>query len=287
MLASRRAAGALVLSFLFLSCARGSEPVEGSPFGVAAPVASAPRAGDIAMPAPEGPPDDSPANGGPLDAAEEDPGVHVVTEDDADLSGDDDANPGADNGDDAADEAALDPVPPPPLPGDLAITEVMISPSGPEPDSEWFEVYNGASSARLLSGLTIEDGYGDTHVIASVPPVIIPSGASVVLVRDAAAAAQTLLPASSIVYAYGSGLAWYEGIELDAGDAGDLSLWQGETLLADVPYGMWDAAWIGQSIELASPTLDASDPGSWCHAESPWTAGSDDGTPGAASNCGP
>ena len=108
------------------------------------------------------------------------------------------------------------------------------------------------------------------------------------LVRDAAAAAQTLLPASSIVYAYGSGLASYEGIELDAGDDGrPVALAAASTLLADVPYGMWDAAWIGQSIELASPTLDASDPGSWCHAESPWTAGSDDGTPGGPSNCGP
>ena len=284
MLASRRAAGALVLSFLFLSCARGSGPVEGSPFGVVAPLASASPTGDTAMAgAQEGPPDDPAAN---ADAADENLGVTVVTEDDADLSGDD-ANPGANTGDDAADEAALDPLPPPPLPGDLAITEVMISPSGPEPDSEWFEIYNGASSPRLLSGLTIEDGYGDTHVIASTPPVVIPSGSSAVLVRDAAAAAQALVPASSIVYAYGTGLAWYEGLELDAGDAGELSLWRGETLLADVPYGMWDAAWIGQSIELASPTLDASDPGSWCHAESPWTAGSDEGTPGAASDCGP
>ena len=52
MLASRRAAGALVLSFLFLSRARAaSEPVEGSPFGVAAPIASAPARRRIATPA--------------------------------------------------------------------------------------------------------------------------------------------------------------------------------------------------------------------------------------------
>jgi hypothetical protein len=98
---------------------------------------------------------------------------------------------------------------------------------------------------------------------------------------------QELVAASSIVYAYGAGLAGDEGIELDDGSAGDLSLWNGSTLLVDVPYGMWDSSWVGQSIELATPESDASDPGQWCIAQSPWASGSDDGTPGAASDCGP
>jgi hypothetical protein len=275
----------VILALCVCSCARGSHDVEGSPFGLVAPIASpaeTPIDGATSRAPPEtaaGPPATTATA---VDAGDDDDAVYVVTQDDADRPPDETPDTG---GDDAVDEPALaDPALP--SPGDLAITEVMLSPSGPEPDSEWFEVYNLASSSRLLGGLTIQDGYGDTQVIASSPPVVVPAGAYALLVRDPAAAMQAFLPPAAIVYAYGAGLAWYEGIELDDGTAGDLSLWQGDTLLADVPYGMWDASWIGQSIELAMPSSDASDPGQWCLAQSPWANGSDDGTPGAASDCG-
>jgi hypothetical protein len=273
-----------VVSLCPCSCARGSQNAEGSPLGLVAPTASSGAAIGGATPgAPSDPDVGTPAAmAAAVDAGDDDEGVYAVTEDDADLAPDALES----DGDDAGDDPSLaDPAPP--SPGELAITEVMLSPSGPEPDSEWFEVHNLASSSRLLSGLTIQDGYGDTQAIASSPPVVVPPGAYALLVRDAAAAMQALVPTAAIVYAYGSGLAWYQGIELDDGAAGDLSLWQGDTLLADVPYGMWDASWIGQSIELATPSSDASDPGRWCLAEAPWANGSDDGTPGAASDCGP
>ncbi len=262
-----------------LSCARGSQEVEGSPYGVVAPIASPARSAmDAASGASCTPPiDPGPAAVPDMDASHSDQAVYIVVGDDADTIADD-----------AGDEPAVAvPGAALPSPGELAITEVMLSPSGTEPDSEWFEIYNLASSARLLSGITIEDGYGDTHVIASSPPVVVASGAYALLVRDGAAAMQALVPASAVLYAYGTGLSWDEGIELDDGAAGDLSLWRDDTLLAEVPYGMWDASWPGQSIELATPQSDESDPGRWCVAQSPWASGSDDGTPGAASDCGP
>ncbi len=197
--------------------------------------------------------------------------------------------PSDEGGVDGGDEAALEPEAASsvasPAVGDLLVTEVMFEPSGTEPDSEWFEIYNLASSPRLLSGLTIEDGYQDTHVIASSPPVVVPAQAYVLLVRDMAAATAALVPAAAIVYEYGTGLSQDEGIELDDGATSDLSLWNGSTLLVDVPYGSWDAAYPGQSIELAASGSSPTDPASWCLAENPWANGSDDGTPGAPSDC--
>lgn len=272
----------VILALAGVSCARGSQAVEGSPFDTVAPVAPVASA--------QG---DSSVATGPSSpyAGTEDAGAPTAlpgANDDADIDAWDEGDDGSDaGGDDAGDAAPMvDSFPPTPAPGELAITEVMLSPSGPEPESEWFEVYNLASSARSLAGLVIEDGYGDTDVITSAAAVVVPPATYALLVRDQATAAQTLLPVSSIVYAYGEGLAASEGIELDDGTAGDLSLWNGSALLADVPYGMWDASWIGQSIELRAPQSDATDPSKWCVAQSPWAPGSDDGTPGAPSDCG-
>jgi hypothetical protein len=275
----------LVSSLSCLSCARGSQRVEGSPSGLASPLASSPPGESDAAAPSSTPLNVSPSPNAAQAEAGDDSVVDVLTQDDADIDADDGSDIDGDDGGDAV--APTDPGVPLPSPGEVAITEVMLSPSGPEPDSEWFEIYNLASSPRLLSGLTLEDGYGDTHVIASAPPVVIPPGAYGVLVRDPAGAAQSLVPSSAILYAYGTGLSSDAGIELDAGPAGDLSLWSGDTRLVDVPYGMWDASWPGQSIELATPQADATDPAQWCVAQFPWMTGSDDGTPGAPSDCGP
>jgi hypothetical protein len=163
----------------------------------------------------------------------------------------------------------------------------MLEPSQGEPASEWFEVYNTTATPKSLFGLTIEDGYLDTHVIDSTAAVVSPF-AYAILARSRVAALDTLVPSAAILYEYGAGpKVGDDGIELDTGDAGDLSLWSGDALLVDVPYGMWDAAYVGQSIELASPGLTSTDPSNWCLAENPWASGSDDGTPGAASDCSP
>ncbi len=116
-----------------------------------------------------------------------------------------------DIGDDADDaDDATSTAPPatssPVVAGDLAITEVMLAPSGPEPESEWFEVYNTTATSKSLDGLTIEDGYLDSHVIASTSAVV-PPFSYVVLARSRAAAIQALVPPACIVYEYGAGVA--------------------------------------------------------------------------------
>jgi hypothetical protein len=296
---------AVLVSLGGLSCARGSQSEDEGSSGVAEPMSSA-RGGTadaaISYASYAAPGDDTSYGATSDDAADNDEAAPVsvparTVEVDPDIdAGDDAAELDTTDAIDAPSGAAgdgADGLPPnvllypAPEPGELAITEVMLSPSGPEPASEWFEIYNRASSPRRLNGLIVEDGDGDTDVIPPAPPVVVAPGTYALLVRDQAAAVQALVPASSVAYAYGAGLPWYEGIELDDGDVGDLSLWNGSTLLADVPYGQWDSSWVGQSIELATPESDASDPSQWCVARSPWAPGSDDGTPGAASDCGP
>jgi len=289
---NRRArAHALFAAVIFLwgsSCARGSQSAEGSPLGVAPPnVPSPASASDATVPAASYEASDEGATAvvtaSPAEIAEVDAEVDASDES-RDTDGEDDrADPDAD----AVGPPTYAPSMATPAPGDLAITEVMLSPSGPEPSSEWFEIYNLAPSPRLLNGLTIQDGAGDTAIVTSAAAVVLPAATYGLFVRDEDAAVQTFVPAPAIVYAYGAGVAASAGIELDEGTAGDLSLWSNGTLLADVPYGMWDASWVGQSLELETPQSDATDPNQWCIAQSPWASGSDDGTPGAPNDCGP
>ncbi|HEV3194196.1 MAG TPA: lamin tail domain-containing protein [Polyangiaceae bacterium] len=174
-----------------------------------------------------------------------------------------------------------------PLPqlGEVLITEVMFEPSGPVPDSEWFEVFNLTDSPKLLSGLTILDGYLDAHVIASSPPVVVPAHRYVLLARSRAAAVASGVSPACIAYEYGAGASSFTGIEL-AGLAGEVSLWNGNTQLADVPHGQWTPAPFAQSIELGVLQLVGSDVASnWCLAQRPWGASTDDGTPGAPNDC--
>jgi hypothetical protein len=190
---------------------------------------------------------------------------------------------GSDADDDASSTGAG--LPPAPATGDLVVTEIMFQPSGPEPESEWFEIYNQASGPVLLSGLTIEDGYLDTQIISANPVVVAEPGQYLLLVRSLPGAQAALLPSSSIAYAYGTGVPDDEGIELDAGPFGELTLLNGNTVLVDVPYGQWGVQAPGQSIELGTSATTQSDPSGWCIAENPWAPGSDDGTPGAPSDC--
>jgi hypothetical protein len=211
--------------------------------------------------------------------------VEAASQEDAaaeDASGEDASDD--QDGDDGS--ASTTPVLPPlPMPGDLIITEIMSQPSGPEPESEWFELYNQTASPVLLSGLTIEDGYLDTQVIASNPVVVAQPGEYLLLVRSLSGAQAAQLPAAAIVYAYGTGVPDDEGIELDAGPFGELTLLNGPTVLADVPYGQWGVSASGQSLELGASATTQSDPSGWCIAQNPWAPGSDYGTPGAASDC--
>jgi lamin tail-like protein len=186
--------------------------------------------------------------------------------------------------DDAADDAVAAALAP--SPGELLITEVMFDSSGPEPQSEWFEVYNATDSPLSLNGLTIVDGYSNMQVIAATPPPVVAAKAYALLVRNRALAVIEFLPAASIVYEYSSGLAPEDGIEIDNSATGAVALWNGAVELADVPYGGWNMASIGSSIELVALSLPGSqNPGGWCIAQHAWETGYDFGTPGAPNDC--
>jgi hypothetical protein len=187
--------------------------------------------------------------------------------------------------DSPAENASFVPVASLPGIGDLIITEVMFKPSGLVPNSEWFEVLNSTDSPRLLSGLTILDGYSDPHVIASNPPVVAPAHGYVLLVRDRTAALAGGVSAACIVYEYGVVASPYAGIEL-GGAGGEVSLWNRNTQLAHVPYGQWTPTPLAQTIELGVLQLVGSDVASnWCLAQHPWGTGTDNGTPGGPSDC--
>jgi hypothetical protein len=173
---------------------------------------------------------------------------------------------------------------PKPAAGEVLITEITYSTFTPEPASEWIEIYSKASSARSLSGLTLKDGGGRTHVIAA--GLAIAPGAYVILARDKTAAISAKVPAAAIVYEYGTGLPDNAGIVLANGSTGGISLLDGTTTLVSVPYGPWFSQSGGSSLELKG--LDASQESTsagWCIALKTWTTGSEKGTPGAANDC--
>jgi len=191
------------------------------------------------------------------------------------VAGSDDGGPG-DSGGDAG------PLPPSPSPGDIVITEIMFNPSTAEPPTEWFEVYNSASSARLLSGLTIVDGGSRTHVIAASPAVTIGARAYGLLVSSRSAAVTTAkLPDAAILYEYGGTAT----IQLSNDVKGAIGLQLGGAVLTTIPYGTFALGVAGASLE--SKSLDAASGGTasgWCVASAPW-AGVDKGTPGAVNDC--
>jgi hypothetical protein len=171
-----------------------------------------------------------------------------------------------------------------PTQGEVLITEVMYDPSGVEPASEWFELYNTTTETRTLSGLTIVDGANRTHVIGA--GITIAPGAYVVLVRKDSAAATAKVPQAAIVYEYGANLADGSGIQLANGSTGGLSLRDGSDTIAQADYGGWYTQAGGSSLQLKTLTYAAAQQSSsWCLSTSPWTTGSDKGTPGAASDC--
>lgn len=187
-------------------------------------------------------------------------------------------------GDAGGADAASVPGLPKPGAGELLVTEIMYSTFTPEPASEWIEVYSKATSARSLSGLTLKDGGGRTHVIAA--GLTIAPASYVILARSKTAAVAAKVPASAVVYEYGTGLPDNAGIVLANGATGGLSLLDGTTTLASVPYGPWFSQSGGSSIQLKA--LDAaqeSTSAGWCLSLNTWTTGSEKGTPSSASDC--
>lgn len=105
------------------------------------------------------------------------------------------------------------------------------------------------------------------------------------LVRSFATA---LVPAESIVYEYGKGLADSAGIQLANSASGAVSIEDGGTVLAQADYGGWFPSSPGASIQLRGGSLSFAagvDAASWCVSTTAWRSGSEKGTPGAGSAC--
>jgi hypothetical protein len=186
----------------------------------------------------------------------------------------------------AGDDGGVDAAPtlPKPAAGEVLVTEIMYSTFTPEPASEWIEIYSKAASPRSLSGLTLKDGGGRTHVIAA--GLTIAPGAYVVFARNKSAASTAKVPASAVVYEYGTGLPDNAGIVLANAATGGIALLDGTTTLVSVPYGPWFSQSGGSSIQLKA--LDAtqeSTSAGWCLSLNAWTTGSEKGTPGSAGDC--
>jgi hypothetical protein len=171
-----------------------------------------------------------------------------------------------------------------PSPGELLISEVMYNPIGSEPGGEWLEVVSRATGPRSLSGLTLVDAAGRTHVIGA--GVVLDAGAYALLVRSIATATSLKVPAAAILYEYGTGVPDNAGVLLSNSANGKISIVNGQTVLAQVPYGGWFTQTGGSSVQLGSLDYATSTAqASWCLSQTPWTTGSDKGTPGGPSDC--
>lgn len=173
---------------------------------------------------------------------------------------------------------------PKPAQGEVLITEVMYDSAGAEPDGEWFELHNTASSTRSLAGLTLVDGANRTHVIKS--GTTIAAGAYVVFVRNRSVSTTANVAGAASAYEYGAGLTSSAGIQLANGDTGALSLKDGATAIASADYGGWFTSASGASIQMKTlGYASGSNKTSWCLSANAWTGAAEKGTPGAANDC--
>ncbi|MBX3192937.1 MAG: lamin tail domain-containing protein [Labilithrix sp.] len=173
---------------------------------------------------------------------------------------------------------------PKPAPGEVLITEVMYDSLGPEPGSEWIEIHNKATSERTLTGLTIKDGANRTHTIGA--GVKIAAGAYALLVRSKTGAATAKVPASVVLYEYGTGLPDTGGVLLANGANGAVSLLNGPVAITSAQYGGWYSQSGGSSVQLKVVSDgQGATPASWCLSLNAWATGSDKGTPGAPQDC--
>lgn len=167
--------------------------------------------------------------------------------------------------------------------GDVLVTEVMFNPSGSEPATEWIEVYNATSGFVDLAGLAIVDGADRSHTISE--RVTLAPKQYGVLVRSRSAALAASVPSTSIVYEYGDVATGSGGIQLGNGATGAVYLKSGATTITQAKYGSWPSSG-GSSLQLKTLAyVDAMQGTSWCISTTRWATSSDQGTPGAPSDC--
>lgn len=159
-------------------------------------------------------------------------------------------------------------------PGDLIFTEIMYDPSGPEPTSEWFEIFNTSPYSYPLAGWTFADA-GGSFTVDPGSSLQIDPGSYLVFSRSTPACS----PAD---YQYGNVI---------LNNTGDIiQMYQGSILVDAVDYQSGFPATIqGESIQLddESQQNDITNDlgGNWCVSRTVCGSG-DKGTPGQANdNC--
>jgi len=155
-------------------------------------------------------------------------------------------------------------------PGDLALTELQLDPSG-GPGAQWFEVRNVSNRSITLDGMEISSGSA-FHTIAPASPLVVPPGRYVTFAAGPS-------PGFSPDYVYGSDLPFDRA-------SGDLSLVSAGVTLASV---QWEPSWerkpgvslsLDGSLETTSyASWPVSDRDAFCEAVEAYF-GTDRGSPG-------
>ncbi len=166
--------------------------------------------------------------------------------------------------------------------GQIVINEIMQNPAAVGDSSgEWFELYNGGSSAVDINGWKIKDDAtaSETHTIDSTGGLSISAGGYLVLGLNSDTTSNGGVTVDYV----------YSRISLGNGTDG-LVLTDGSDVEQDSVK--WDNGSTfpdpnGASMALRSPSLDNSVGGNWCTSPNDWTGGTDSGTPGAANDCPP
>lgn len=176
----------------------------------------------------------------------------------------------------AANETCIVDIAPAPSVGELVLTEFVIKASGDDNGHEWIEVHNTADSPRSLNRLRISTGLEEHEI--DLPGLEIEADGYAVLAQSGGFAAEY---GGTATYLYG------EGLDM-TNEAGEVSLWMGETLIDQVFYSDDDPAWLltsGFSASLHSASTDATEndaPLNWCLGWSNIGETTLRGTPGAA-----
>ncbi|MCZ6532177.1 MAG: lamin tail domain-containing protein [SAR324 cluster bacterium] len=160
--------------------------------------------------------------------------------------------------------------------GDLVITEIMANPTVvPDPDGEWFELYNASGSLLNLAQCVISDSVMDFHII--VRDVFADPGEYITI----AATINAGFPASYAFGPFGFILAntadqiilTCNAVQIDI-----VGYDNGTTFPATIP---------GFSLELSGAALDATSNNTganWCLSTAVYN-NPDMGTPNAANTC--
>ena len=173
-------------------------------------------------------------------------------------------------------------------PGELVINEIMYNPSGDEPETEWFEVYNSTGGSLDMDGCAFSEESGDTFTIPGGTDLTVASG-------DYFVFGHTDNVNYDVDYVYGGGSGTFFG--LNNTGSGDILTIEcpdsGGTLqtIDIVNYddsGVWPSGTEGYAISFGVPSSSSGDyasdndtGGNWGHSTSQIGTTSDFGTPGA------